>query len=164
MTNIEQLTELFRKLGASEPEGWASSQVTEGINQLGRFLFLRQAWKRVLDETDHSWIQDRSDMASKRPGSPCSGIGPALQSLLAKGVSQQDITDVVRVMQYELLFGLCYLMDDPGLEEEEVQDVSWGLVQFDDAGKVVGEIGGLHESVLETDPTGREMRPREVRS
>ena len=84
MMNLEKLTELFRKLGAPEPEGWASSQVTEGKNQLGRFLFLRQAWKLVVDETDHSWIQAQINRSSKRPADPCSGIGPALESLLAK--------------------------------------------------------------------------------
>ena len=164
MANLEQLTELFRKLGASDPEGWASSQVSEGINQLGRFLFLRQAWRSVVDESDDSWIQDQIDRSSRQPGAPCSGIGPALQSLRALGANPQDITDVVRVMQYELLFDLCYLVDDPGLVEEEVQDVSWALIQLNEEGEAVGEIAGLHESVLGTDPTGREMRPRNSRA
>jgi len=164
MPNLGQLTALFRKLGASNPEVWASSQVSEGINQLGRFLFLRQAWKQVVDETDHSWIQARIDQSSRQPGAPCSGVGPALQNLLAKGANPQDITDVVRVMQYELLYGLCYMLADPGLVEEELKDISWGLIQFNEDGKAVDEIAGLHESVLETDPTGREMRPRERRA
>ena len=104
MENLEQLTELFRKLGAPEPETWASSQVNEGINQLGRFLFLREAWRRVLDENDHSWIQNRIEISARNSDAPCAGIGPALQRLLAQGVNPQDLTDVVRVMQYELLF------------------------------------------------------------
>jgi len=41
--NQEQLTALFQKLGARHPEGWARSQIKEGIPQLARFLFLRQA-------------------------------------------------------------------------------------------------------------------------
>jgi hypothetical protein len=162
MTNLEQLTELFRKLGAPEPERWASSQITEGFNQLGRFLFLRQAWKLVIDDTNHSWIQAQIDRSSNEPAAPCSGIGPALQRLLAQGASPQDISDVVRVMQYELLFRLCYLIDDPCLEEPEVRDIWWGLWQLNQEGKPVSQIGCLHESVLGTDPTGREMRPREA--
>jgi hypothetical protein len=39
--------------------------------------------------------------------------------------------------------------------------MAWALVQIGDDGDVLGNIGGLHESVLETDPTGREMRPRD---
>ena len=71
---------------------------------------------------------------------------------------------MVRVMQYNLLFRLCYLLGDPGDLEPEVQNVSWLLVQVDEDGEVVDTIDALHESVLETDPTGREMRPREGRA
>ena len=160
MSQLEELTELFRKLGASEPEEWAASQIDEGINQLGRFLFLRQAWRNVVSENDTSWMQSEIDRSLKNPDGPCSGIGPALQSMLSRGVNPQDITDVVRGMQYALLFSLCYLLDDPGELETDVENVSWGLMQVDENGEPIASITGLHESVLETDPTGREMRPR----
>jgi hypothetical protein len=164
MSELEELTNLFRKLGAREPEEWASSQLLEGINQLARFLFLRQAWRKIIPEDDHSWIQAQINYSAQSPGEPCSGIGLALKNLLAKSASPQDITDVVRVMQYNLLFRLCYLLSDPGAPEPEVQHISWGLVQLNEDGEVVDSIDALHESVLETDPTGREMRPREGRA
>jgi hypothetical protein len=73
----------------------------------------------------------------------------------------------VRTMQYEILFSICYLMDDPhpateGLENAppELSSVGWALFEVDDQGHVGRPIGGLHESLLGTDPTGREMRPR----
>src|SRR5262249_25800627 len=50
----QELTELFRKLGADDPAGWARSQIREGIPQLARYLFLRQAWRQVLGPDDHS--------------------------------------------------------------------------------------------------------------
>ena len=156
-----KLTELFRKLGAEDPEVWANSQIEEGINQLGRFLFLRQAWREVISEDDHSWIQAQIRYSEQDPGAPCSGIGPALRRLLDRGADPQDITDVVRVMQYELLFRLCYLLSDPGELEPEVRHIAWALAQIDsDTGKIVDVYGALHESVLYTDPTRREMRPR----
>jgi hypothetical protein len=40
---IKELTVPSRRLGAPDPEGWARSQLTEGITQLHRYLFLRQA-------------------------------------------------------------------------------------------------------------------------
>jgi hypothetical protein len=39
--------------------------------------------------------------------------------------------------------------------------MSWGLVQLSPDGTPVAVIDGLYESVLATDPTGREMRPRQ---
>jgi hypothetical protein len=63
-------------------------------------------------------------------------------------------------MQASFLFSLCYLLEDPSAEEPEVSEVVWGLFRTDFDGNVLEPIGGLHESVLETDPTGREVRPR----
>jgi hypothetical protein len=57
-----------------------------------------------------------------------------------------------------LLAGLSYLLDDPGPLEENVRDVAWRLYQTDEHGRPIAPITGLHESLLELEPTGREMR------
>ncbi len=158
---VEALTSLFRKLGAPEPEGWAKSQIEEGIDQLARYLFLREAWKRVVPPDDASWIDACIASVRKRPRDPGAGAGGALERMLASGASPRDIHEVVRTMQWELQFSFCYLLEDPGDLEPEVADLSWQLTRTDDNGEGVGPICGLHESVLETDPSGREMRPRD---
>jgi hypothetical protein len=155
---LEALTELFRKLGARNPEGWARSQHNEGIDQLARFVFLRQAWKAVVSPDDVSWIDRTIESVKRRPSEPGAGIGPALEHLLAAGADREDIHEIVRVMQFELLFSLCYLIDDPGDLEPELADLSRRLVRTNEQGKTIGTIGSLHESVLETEPTGHEMR------
>jgi hypothetical protein len=160
MYNQKELTELFQKLGAPNPELWAASQTEAGINQLGRFLVIRQMWREVLDENDHSWIQTYIEHSKRNPGAPCSGIGPALQRLLDKGADPQDVTDIVRVMQYYVLFGICYLFEDPNISEPELENFFWGIFQMNEDGEILDPIDGLHESVLSLDPTGREMRPR----
>jgi hypothetical protein len=55
---------------------------------------------------------------------------------------------------------MCYQLEDPSIEEPELNQVAWGLFEVDDEGNAGRSIHGLHESVLETDPTGREMRPK----
>jgi hypothetical protein len=155
-----QLAALFRKLGAIDPEEWAQSQIEEGIPQLARFLFLRQAWRLVVREGDSTWIGHALAHAEARPADPYAGAGHALRKLRDRGASDEELTDLVRAMQAELLFRFSYLLEDPGDLEPEVSDVSWSLVQTDSDGNVLNNISGLHESVLETDPTGREMRPR----
>jgi hypothetical protein len=57
-SSFEELTEVFGAAGASRPEEWAGSQLEEGINQLHRFLFLREAWRRVLPEGSEAWIDN----------------------------------------------------------------------------------------------------------
>ena len=160
-TNEERLADLFSRLGARDPGSWASSQVHEGINQLHRFLFLRQAWSNVVPEADHGWMDAVMASAQADPDAPYAGVGAALQRLLQAGAARDDLADLVRGMQAQLLFSLCYLLEDPSLEEAEVAGVGWALVETDENFEPTGRtIGGLHESVLETDPTGREMRPR----
>jgi hypothetical protein len=151
-----ELTALFRKLGARDPAAWARSQINENIPQLARFLFLRQAWKLVVNVNDSNWITEMRQLDSNDPGGD---VGPAMTRLLAAGGQEDDLTKVVRVMQWRLLSGLCQLLDDPGNIEREAGDIAWRLFQVDEGDHPIAVMGGLAESVLETDPTGREMRP-----
>ena len=158
--SLDQLTGIFRKLGAPDPEGWARSQIQEGIPQLARYLFLRRAWQSILPDDDSSWIDATIAETHRAPQAPFAGVGAALERVRTAGCSDADLTEIARGMQVALLAALCHQLEDPGPLEAEVQDVNWALVQVDDDGRVAAQVLGLHESVLETDPTGREMRPR----
>lgn len=160
--NLKELSDLFQRLGARDPAGWAASQLQEGIPQLERYLFLRQAWRSIVAEGDGSWIDACINESRKDPTKAYAGVGLALERLLAKGTAPEDLTDLVRGMQAQLLFHLCYLLEDPGNLERDVANVSWGLFKLDEQGQPTVHVNGLHESVLETDPSGREMRPRKV--
>jgi len=59
MISEERLVELFRLLGARDADSWARSEAREGIAQLARFVFLRGAWRQILDEGDVGWIDVR---------------------------------------------------------------------------------------------------------
>jgi hypothetical protein len=145
-SEIERLTQLFRRLGARDPAKWARSQVLDGIPQLARFVFLRQAWRNVVPADDASWIDARLAPSVDL------GVGEALQALMARGATPRELTNLVRGMQTELLLGMCQLLEDPGDLEPEVADIGWVLVQVADDGSPVDAIGGLPEIVLETDP------------
>jgi hypothetical protein len=161
--SIEKLTALFRKLGAPDPESWARSQAMEGINQLHRYTFLRQAWALILKDGDTAWIDAWIAAGERDVDGPFAGVGHALKRLLSSGADRNALTEVVRGLQAELLFGFCYLLDDPAIEEEELAQIGWALVETDgDYAPTNRTIGGLHESVLELDPSGREMRPKTV--
>jgi len=159
--SISELTSLFRRLGAPDPEDWASSEIKENIPQLARFLFLRSAWKLIVDEDNYEWISETITQSARRPNDPCAGLGPSLRRVLDQGVEKQDINDIVRIKQYELLFGLLYMLDDPSDLEPELGETGWVLDEVDASGKRTGRIvQGMYESALDMDPSGREMRPR----
>lgn len=155
---LRNLTQVFRQHGAPDPELWARSQLEEGIPQLAIFCFAKALWEGVIREDDAGWIDQEIEWAKSRPGAPCTQTGPALVEMLAKGVSRQAITDLVRVFQYSVLYHACSLLDGSRMVDLPVSD--WTLQQVDKDGKPVATIQGLHEVLLGMDPTGREMRPR----
>src|SRR5271165_2020386 len=114
MTNTEKIKELaahFRALGAADPEGWARSQVEEGIPQYARFVFLWQGWKNVIAEGDTAWIDDSIAESERTPRAPGAGIGPVLQRIMLSGASREDIAEIVRVMQWKVLSRIAYQID-----------------------------------------------------
>lgn len=159
-TSQIELAELLERFGAPDPESWAASQINEGIPQLQRFLFLRQAWKSVLSPDNTKWVQDKIEEAERNSEAPFSGLGSALKLCVQQGVPPDALTEIARNIQVGALFNFCYLLDDPAFRENELQEFGWGLFQVDEEDNPVPpRIGTLHESVLELDPTGREMRP-----
>jgi len=158
--NKDQLTELFRNLGASEPDDWASSEIDEGIPQLARYLFLKGAWDRIATDDDTSWIDNVISNVPPNSADPYSGAAHSMRRMIAAGVSKSDIAQLIRSTQAEFLFDLCYMMDDPGAVAGNDSLVNWAFVEVDDNDNAGRQINGLHESVLKTDPTGREACPR----
>lgn len=161
-SELSRWTERFRALGARDPKSWAESHVHKGIPQYARFVFLRQAWSHVIAEGETSWVDHMIQESERRPRDPGAGAGTALSRMLALGASREDIAEVVRVMQWQVLAGLAYQLSDPGSVDypsDEFPQVGWALFEIDDDGRPLQPIDGLHESVLDTDPSGREMRP-----
>ncbi len=109
-----ELTEVFRQFGARDPEGWARSQIEEGIPQLARFLFLKACWSSVNEDGDTTWIDRVLSNTPPHSEEPFSGIAHSIRSLLAAGASRDDIAELVRATQAEMLATLTYVMSDSG--------------------------------------------------
>ncbi len=155
-TDERSLSLLFERLGARDPDVWAASQAREGISQMHRFVFLKQAWAAVVDATDDSWIDRLIANHDRWPQRADYELGATLKRLLANGASRRDLAQLVRAQQVEVLFAMCYLLSDPALEDPALSDVGWCLVETDEDGRPTSRsIDLLHESVAETDPAAR---------
>lgn len=156
--NKEELVSIFKKLGANDPESWAASQVDENIPQLARFIFLKGAWDAVVPDNEE-WIDHVMSQHCEEDDSPYSGLGHSIKKMIDCGVPREAITELSRCMAAEMIFHIGYMLDDPDSVSGN-EYVDWALVELDEQGNPRNHISGLHESVLETDPTGREMCPR----
>jgi hypothetical protein len=157
---VERLTAVLERIGVSDPEGWASSETREDIPQAARAMFLRMAWRQVIEPfREPNWIDESLEIYRNDPGGPLSEGAAAIEPMLDAGVTREDIALVAWTVAIRATFELVYHMED----YEPVEGApGWLLVETDPAtdeptGRVVN---GLHESVLETDPAGREARPR----
>lgn len=91
-------------------------------------------------------------------------VGDAMTGALSgSDVAASDIAGVIRRCLYTYTFDVLYLLDQPAgrFHAEPPQtdvgrdDPRWALMEVSPDGEMTGrDIGGLHESLIETDPTG----------
>lgn len=154
---------LFESLGVSNPDWWVQEEHKKKASLMPSILFLREAWSHVVSNTDSSWIDLAIAESKAHFGEPCTGIGPALQRIRKQGVDPQDITDVARIKQFELLYALCEQLE--GIQEWEDEDrepIAWGLFVLNDEGNPATRVTDLIRLILAMDPSGLGMQPREV--
>jgi hypothetical protein len=102
--------------------------------------FLSALWKEVINAPlQERWIDNVIANADRGPNAPFADIGPVLRRLLQSGASRRDLSLLHRFASYEAVFQTLYLLGDPGIEGNDIEM--------------------MHESLLGSDPSGREGRP-----
>jgi hypothetical protein len=138
-TRAQALEAVFTALGARDPARWARSHVEDGVDQIGRFVFLRALWGRVV--RDARFVdkvrKERSELTT------------VVERLLLAGVDEADLVALVRAMQVRLLVDACQIVDDPSDNDEGVR---WGLWRMDKRGLPLWQLGDLRLDLLEVDP------------
>jgi hypothetical protein len=102
--------------------------------------FLAHLWTDVIDASCREQGLDNIVANCKgRPDDAFSDVGPAIERMLAAGVSRQDLCRLLRLTAYEAVFGTLYALSDPGVDE----DVDPSM---------------LYEELLMADPSGVDGR------
>ncbi|MFJ6200235.1 hypothetical protein [Micromonospora sp. NPDC092111] len=81
----------------------------------------------------------------------------AAQRLIEAGADSRDVLLVARAGAYEAVFAAVCILDEGGDPNARESDPGWHLIETDAECNPTGrEIGGLHESLGETAPSGSE--------
>ena len=117
-------------------------------------MFLRQAWRSFLSEDDTAWIDDQIASSKKNSNSPGAALGPSLERCLENGCSREDLLEIARTAQWQLLHAMCYPLSDPSIEEPELRHIAWALVEV-----------RLHliDDANGTDPRNTQVTPESTR-
>lgn len=136
---IEALTSAFTALGAPRPERWARSHVEDGVDQIGRFIFLRALWGRVVKDGRFldKLRKDKSDLT------------PVVERLILSGAAEADLVALVRALQVQVLVDVAQILDDPHDNDEGVR---WGVWRMDKRGLPLWQLGDLRLDLLDVDP------------
>jgi hypothetical protein len=105
-----------------------------------RAEFLEQVWTQAINGwMNERWLDAVVARSKRKPDAPFADLGTVLERLLAAGVARRDLCLIARHASYEAAFQVLYMLDDPGVD--------------DDDNKM------MHEELLGADPSGREGRP-----
>ena len=102
--------------------------------------FLKQVWNEVVNAPmSGHWIDNIIAASKSNPNEPFADVGPALERLIACGADRRDLSLVARHAGYEAIFQVLYMLDDPGVDDDN------NLM--------------MHEELLGAEPSGNEGRP-----
>ncbi len=105
-----------------------------------RAEFLKQVWTDIIDApTTGRWIDHTIADVDGRPNAPFADASAALKRLLAQGADRNDLSIIARLAKYEAVFTLLYMLDDPGVDDDNIKL--------------------MHEELLTADPSGRDGGP-----
>ena len=112
-------------------------------------LLLRGLWSNVIDETPAAEAR--------------AGASPALQRLLDRGVDADDLVDVIREAQIDLIYNVAQMLDEPtGLLESDENIGIEVLVRFAEMHGAAAPIHCLHTCLMGLDPSGRHGEARSL--
>ena len=102
---------------------------------------LTHLWKEVINTNYRDASLDNIIANCRRdPAGPFGDTGPAIERILAAGLTRRDLRLVMRSTAYDAVFGTLYSLCDPGLDRDD-------------------DLSGLYEEILMADPSGMEGRP-----
>ncbi|WP_157420153.1 hypothetical protein [Actinomadura kijaniata] len=135
----------FARLGADRPEEWAQSELFEHLPQLARFLLLRRLWNEAINSWENQGAVENV---------------PAAARLLAAGADRADVVLTMRAAAFEAVFATLTAIDEGGSTAPGDQPLpGWSLHETDAVDHHTRQrLGGLHESLGETDPSGHQAQ------
>lgn len=158
--NAERIVALLSQFGAADPVAWAASEMSEGIAQTARFLFLHEV-RKILGESRLSQIAGESQKLGQPYRIETEGRRIA-QELMDSGVEPEKLNAIFQAGASFALNNMLNLLDGTYETAADIENVAdaplWSLQEMreeNDDFRLTGRgIECLHESfdsLYETD-------------
>lgn len=78
-------------------------------------------WQTVINPLrDPAWMDNVIANCRRAPDDSFAAVGPAIERVLAAGVSPRDLCLITHLTAYEAVFGTLYALGDPGVDGDDV--------------------------------------------
>jgi hypothetical protein len=78
-------------------------------------------WQTVINPLrDPGWMDNVIANCRRAPDDSFAAAGPAIERVLAAGVSPRDLCLIAHLTAYEAVFGTLYALGDPGIDGDDV--------------------------------------------
>ena len=150
---LKDLTARMKQLGLPDPAAAAREELESGEPILATYSFLTWLTGEMVPLGDSKWISRSLKHADVNPL-----LSATLKRLLAAGVDRDDLTTLVRIMQYRICNHVCTMLDQVGLpgtvpiQDFAVYHVGGGDSPEDD--RPIARLQDLHEEIEQWDPSG----------
>lgn len=134
---VGALAQVFKALGAKNPERWALNHVDKGTDELGRFVLLRAMWFRT--------VEPGRLLASARKDKH---VGDAVDRLFKKA-DLVDLDALVRYAQRAALTDICKVLDDPAHNDDGIR---WSVFRVDATGMPLWPLAELKKDLDDSEP------------
>ena len=134
---LEELLQNLDEAGAKEPLGWALSQITEGIPQFGRFVFLRELYNIINDTEENLALADDIDEGYEED------IFEVVDKL-KETLGEQKFDNFLKAFTKGVMWQVINLIDEANHNQKG--EPKWSLKEIKNDNTIGKTLGGLHES------------------
>ncbi|KQY54976.1 hypothetical protein ASD14_02105 [Lysobacter sp. Root494] len=86
-----------------------------------REKLVEHLWQTVINPLrDPRWMDNVIANCRRAPDEGFAAAGPAIERVLAAGVSPGDLCLITQLTAYEAVFGTLYALGDPGVDDNDV--------------------------------------------
>ena len=114
--SMEEFRELIETLDVESPSQWTSSSEYRRGDVI-EFLFLWSIWQYIENPNNSSYSKDRIEnekaWANSNPSRTMNPVIPIVEKFISKGISPEEISQLVMLEQEGLAYSICYHLDDP---------------------------------------------------
>lgn len=159
-STFEEYRNFVNRLELATPQSWCSTE--DGFRRDAvHLILLLDFWKSIESSNSSSFTPEKTkrlrQWAEAHESRKLSRTVPLVERMLEKGVSPEEISELVQIKQEEMAANICYCIHDPGAPSQIINDIPARMYLLDEKGNPDGLVNALDEMFWAARPKSHEQ-------